>query len=81
VDKLKQSRRSKKLEIIGFLLVDLVLLGPSLQSGFDSRPGHIRRQHSPESRILFATAAIRGIQGLAETWQTLQHLRRPWAAA
>ena len=34
-DKLRQSRRSKEPEIIGFLLVDLVLLGPYLQSGSD----------------------------------------------
>jgi hypothetical protein len=40
VDKLRQSLRSKEHQIIGFLLVDLVLLGPYLQSGFDSRPGH-----------------------------------------
>jgi hypothetical protein len=45
VDKLKQSRWSKKPKIIGFLLVDLVLLGPYLQSGFDSRPGHINDQN------------------------------------
>ena len=36
-DKLRQSPRSKEPKIIGFLLVDLVLLGPYLQSGMNAR--------------------------------------------
>jgi len=40
VAQLGQSSRSKEPKIIDFLLVELVLLCPYLQSGFDSRPGH-----------------------------------------
>ena len=53
MDKLRQSREAKRPEIIGSLLVDLLLLGPYPQSGFDSRPGHSKRKKSLNDRACF----------------------------
>jgi len=60
VGKLRQWRW-KKPEIIGFLLEDLVLLCPYLQSGFDSRPGHHENERSLKLRRFSQIAPFRSL--------------------